>query len=57
MFLLAVITGCETNGADVTKAQTCNKFKTSLQVIDSNAVGLLLLIGAELARAVFTKDA
>jgi len=40
MFLLAVITGCETNGVDATKAwASFNKFETTLQIVDLNAIG------------------
>lgn len=73
MFLLAVITGCETNGADATKARASfNKFETTLQIVDLNAIGsvvgrihcgtaipqwVIIDRSPDLARTVFTEDA
>lgn len=72
-FLLAVITGCDTNGADATKVRASfDKFETTKQIVDLNAIGsvvgrvrcgtatpqwVIIDRSPDLARTAFTDDA
>jgi hypothetical protein len=73
IFLLAVITGCDTGGADATvQCVSFDKFESTLQIVDLNAIGsvagrvqcgtaiprwAIIDRSPELARTVFTDDA
>ena len=72
IFLLAVINGCDTGGADATKqCVSFDKFKSTMQIVDLNAIGsvagcmqcgtvvpkwVVIDRSPELAQTVFTND-